>query len=336
MKFIDEAVILVESGHGGRGGLSFRREKFVPKGGPDGGNGGKGGDVVLRASLRKRTLYDFTHRRSFKAENGKNGSANMRTGRDGDDLIIEIPAGTMVLNAQTGELIHDFTQDDEQFVLLAGGRGGKGNAHFKTATHQTPRFSQPGEPGKSLEIKLVLKLIADVGLVGLPNAGKSTLLSAISAATPKIADYPFTTLVPNLAVVYPPNSEPFIAADIPGLIEGAHTGAGLGTRFLRHIERTRILVHLLDASVIDPQDPLHDYRTIEAELHRFNPSLSQKPRLIVLNKLDVAHAEALADRFEEAVWPTEVFRISAKTGMGTETLIRQLARILDHHGMSRS
>lgn len=335
MKFLDEAVITVSSGHGGRGGLSFRREKFIPKGGPDGGNGGKGGDIVLRASLQKRTLYDLSHCRSFKAANGANGSSNMRTGRDGSDLVIEIPAGTTVLNAATGELIHDFTQNDETFVLLRGGRGGKGNAHFKTATHQTPRFSQPGEPSQSLEIKLVLKLIADVGIVGLPNAGKSTLLAAISSATPKIADYPFTTLIPNLAAVYPVHSEPFIAADIPGLIEGAHTGAGLGIQFLKHIERTRILVHLIDASAIDPADPLKFYRTIQDELSRFNASLSAKPQILVLNKMDVEEASVAADIFENAVFPTSVIRISAYTGMGLQALLQHLAQLLDDDGTPR-
>lgn len=335
MKFLDEALITVTSGHGGRGGLSFRREKFIPKGGPDGGNGGKGGDIVLRASLQKRTLYDLSHRRSFKAADGGNGSSNMKTGRDGSDLVIEIPAGTTVLNAATGELIHDFTQNDEVFVLLRGGRGGKGNAHFKTATHQTPRFSQPGEPSRSLEIKLVLKLIADVGIIGLPNAGKSTLLAAISSATPKIADYPFTTLIPNLAAVYPAHSEPFIAADIPGLIEGAHSGAGLGIQFLKHIERTRILVHLIDASAVDPADPLKSYRTIQDELSSFNDLLSAKPQVLVLNKMDVQDASARADIFETAVSPRPVMRISAHTGMGLQALLQKLAQLLDDDESSR-
>ncbi len=329
MKFVDEAVITVASGNGGAGCVSFRREKFIPRGGPDGGNGGKGGDVILRTSSRKRTLYDFTHRDQFRAENGDSGQGNLKTGKDGQDLVIEIPSGTVVMDAETGDVIHDFSDSEEIYVLARGGRGGKGNTHFKTSTHQTPRFSQPGEPGHTYRIRLVLKLIADVGIIGLPNAGKSTLLSAVSAAKPRIGAYPFTTLSPNLAVIYPRNGDPFIAADIPGLIEGAHQGAGLGTRFLRHIERTRLLVHLIDISEIQPEDPLHDYQTVRSELARYNPSLCDKPRIVVLNKMDLPGATDKAGIFHDALSSERICEISAMAGQGLDQLLALVVKILD-------
>ena len=330
MKFIDEANISVESGKGGSGCVSFRREKFIPKGGPDGGNGGKGGDIILKTSARKRTLYDFNYKKYFKAPNGSGGEGNQRTGKDGDDLIIEIPPGTLVTDTETGEPIHDFVLPGEIYVLAKGGRGGQGNTHFKTSTHQTPRFSQPGEPGQILAVHLELKLIADIGIVGLPNAGKSTLISTISSAHPKIGAYPFTTLIPNLGVVTPRwGGEPIVVADIPGLIEGAHEGAGLGIRFLKHIERTRFLVHLIDVSAIDPNDPLKDYNTINHELASYSEALGSKLQIIVLNKMDLSGAETAADRFRQAAGSRQVLRISAATGSGLDEFISTVVRLLD-------
>lgn len=334
MKFIDEANITIESGNGGSGCVSFRREKFIPKGGPDGGSGGRGGDILLVASSRKRTLYDFNYQKSFKAQNGSGGGANQRTGKDGDDLIIEIPPGTLVVNADTGEPIKDFVHPGETFVLAKGGRGGQGNTHFKTSTHQTPRFAQPGEPGETLNIRLELKLIADVGLVGLPNAGKSTLISAISSARPKIGAYPFTTLIPNLGVVKPRwGGEAFVVADIPGLIEGAHAGAGLGIQFLKHVERTRFLVHLIDVSAIDLNDPLRDYETINHELSQYSELLSHKPQIVVLSKMDLTGAQEAADSFQKAIesQPSRrsLRRISAVTGSGIDDLISTIVSFLD-------
>ena len=338
MKFIDEANITIESGKGGSGCVSFRREKFIPKGGPDGGSGGRGGDIILVTSSRKRTLYDFNYKKNFKAQNGSGGGANQRTGKDGDDLIVEIPPGTLVVNADTGEPIKDFVNPDETFVLAKGGRGGQGNTHFKTSTHQTPRFAQPGEPGETFNIRLELKLIADVGLVGLPNAGKSTLISAISSARPKIGAYPFTTLIPNLGVVKPRwGGEAFIVADIPGLIEGAHAGAGLGIQFLKHVERTRFLVHLIDVSAIDADDPLRDYETINHELTMYSELLSHKPQIVVLSKMDLTGAETAADLFQKAIESHPAKRslqgspgrISAVTGSGIDDLISTIVSFLD-------
>ena len=336
MKFIDEVFITVQSGDGGRGCVSFRREKFIPKGGPDGGDGGKGGDVILISTSRRRTLYPFRFKRQFKAQNGAHGQGSQKTGKNGSDLTIEIPPGTIVSDAETNELLKDFTQPDETFVVAKGGRGGQGNTRFKSSTQRTPRFAQPGEPGQYLKLKLELKLLADVGLVGLPNAGKSTLISVISSATPKIADYPFTTLTPTLGVVQPDQAESFVVADIPGLIEGAHKGAGLGIRFLRHIERTRILVHLIDAAAIDPQNPLASYETINQELAQYNPLLMEKPQIIVLNKMDITGADQAAEAFEAAINGRQVLKISAATRKGIEPLKFKLAEFLDEpHGKKK-
>lgn len=329
MKFIDEAKITVESGSGGNGCLSFRREKFIPQGGPDGGNGGKGGDVVLLSTNRKRTLYQFRFKREFKAKNGHPGEGRQKTGKKGEDLVIEVPPGTLVIDPADGSIIKDFDKADEVFVIARGGRGGKGNTHFKSSTHRTPRFAQPGEPGEFHELKLELKLLADVGIIGLPNAGKSTLVQAISSAKPKIGNYPFTTLSPNLGVVNTGWGEPFVVADIPGLIEGAHEGAGLGTKFLRHIERTRILIHLIDVTRIDGLDPLKDFHTINRELVLYNETLVEKPQIIVLNKLDIPGADAAATRFEASMPENEVFRISAVTGEGTNRLLSKVVQLLD-------
>ncbi len=329
MKFIDEVFISVQSGDGGKGCVSFRREKFVPRGGPDGGDGGKGGDVILQSTSRRRTLYPFRFKRQFRARNGAHGRGKQQTGRNGEDLIIEIPPGTLVSNAETNELLIDFTKPDESFVIARGGRGGQGNARFKTSTHRTPRFAQPGESGQFLKLKLELKLLADIGIIGLPNAGKSTLISVLSSATPKIADYPFTTLNPVLGVVQPEQEEPFVVADIPGLIEGAHKGAGLGIRFLRHIERTRILVHLIDAAGIDPQAPLANFDTINQELAQYNPQLMEKPQIIVLNKMDIPGTEQAAKVFREAVQGRPVMLISAAVRQGIEDLKYRLLELLD-------
>ena len=333
MKFIDEAIITVESGHGGNGCVSFRREKFVPHGGPDGGDGGKGGDVILHATSRKRTLYQFRFKRQFKAPNGSGGSGKQKTGKQGDDLIIEVPLGTVVTLQETGQVIKDFTAEDESFVVATGGRGGQGNTRFKSATHQTPRFAQPGEPGETYALKLELKSLADVGIIGLPNAGKSTLIHAISSANPKIGNYPFTTLIPNLGVVKTDWADPFVVADIPGLIEGAHKGAGLGIRFLKHIERTRILLHMVDASAIDPEHPLRDFDTINQELSQYNTQLADKPQIVVLNKIDLEEAKASAAIFEDQLMQRDgktVLRVSALSKKGIKKLLSKIIQLLDH------
>ena len=328
MKFVDEAIITVQSGNGGRGCVSFRREKYIPRGGPDGGDGGKGGDVVLRVSSGKRTLYDFRHKKQFRAQNGQQGQGRQKTGRDGEDLIIELPPGTLIRDAETGQIIADLVEAGQTFVAAKGGRGGQGNTRFKSATHRAPRFAQPGEPGQSLTLTLELKLIADVGIIGLPNAGKSTLISAISSANPKIGAYPFTTLTPNLGVVQAGSNQPFIVADIPGLIAGAHEGTGLGIRFLRHIERTGFLVHLVDASRIDLNSPLEDYRIVNAELAHYGRGLNEKPQIVVLNKMDLPGTAENARAFVSAVEDKSVLLISAVTGAGVDRLISHISRLM--------
>jgi GTPase len=330
VKFIDEAIITVRSGDGGNGCLSFRREKYVPLGGPDGGDGGKGGDVTLVSSQDRRTLYPFRFKHEFTAQRGGGGEGRQRTGKSGSDLVIEVPPGTIVRDAETGDIIKDFCLPGESFIIARGGRGGKGNTHFKSSTHRTPRFAQPGEAGEVKQLKLELKLLADVGIIGFPNAGKSTLISVISAARPKIADYPFTTLVPNLGVVKAGDREPFVVADIPGLIAGAHTGAGLGIHFLRHIERTRMLVHLIDASAIDPEKPLEAYDAINAELSSYSPDLARKPQIIALNKLDLPGTEERARAFKAALKKrTKLYLISAATVKGVDQLLAQISNRLD-------
>ncbi len=332
MKFIDEALITVQSGDGGRGCVSFRREKHVPRGGPDGGDGGKGGDVILKSTARRRTLYPFQFKRQFKAKNGAHGQGKQKTGRNAPDLIIEIPPGTQIKDAASGEVLKDFTVSGECYTVVQGGRGGQGNARFKTATNRAPRYAQAGEEGRSQALKLELKLLADVGIIGLPNAGKSTLISVISSAAPKIANYPFTTLAPKLGVVETAWGEPFVVADIPGLIEGAHSGAGLGTQFLRHIERTRILIHLIDAAAINPEHPLVPLKTVNRELKFFNPQLIQKPQIVVLNKLDLPQASAAAEAFATALEPDPVLLISAKKKRGIKRLISRTIEMLDRSG----
>ncbi|MFP4031894.1 MAG: GTPase ObgE [Desulfococcaceae bacterium] len=332
MKFVDEATITVRSGNGGNGCLSFRRERFIPKGGPDGGDGGRGGDVRVAASPRIRTLYDFRSRRQFRAPNGRPGEGGQRTGRGGDDLVVEVPLGTLVYDADDGTPLADLTGPEDSVVVARGGRGGRGNLHFKSSTHRTPRFAQPGEPGETRNLRLELKLLADVGIVGFPNAGKSTLIGALSAARPRIADYPFTTVAPNLGVVTD-GGDPFVVADVPGLIEGAHAGAGLGVRFLRHLERTRLLVHLIDAAEIDPDAPLERYGAIQRELSRYSVDLGDRPQVVVFSKMDIPEAEVGSELFEMAAreigLSVHPLRISAATRSGLRRLVGEIRRRLD-------
>ncbi len=337
MKFIDEALITVRSGDGGSGCVSFRRERSVPRGGPDGGDGGKGGDVILKTTSRKRTLHHFQFKRQFRAQRGVNGQGKQKTGKNGDDLIIELPPGTVVTDADTGQVLKDFIDPDEKYVIAEGGRGGQGNRRFTTSTNRAPRFAQPGEPGEGLTLKLDLKLLADVGIIGLPNAGKSTLTRAVSAANPEVGSYPFTTLTPSLGVVHVDWGEPFVVADIPGLIEGAHNGAGLGIQFLRHIERTRVLLHLVDVSSIDPEAPLAGYETINNEMVLYSEDIMKKPQIVVLNKLDVPGAEELAKSFRSALKKDRFFKknpvslsISAIERKGIEELKSEITRLLDN------
>jgi len=328
VKFVDEAVITVESGNGGKGCVSFRREARVPRGGPDGGDGGRGGHVILTATARHNSLYPFQFKRHFKAKNGTPGQGKQKTGKNGADLTIEIPPGTLVREAETGRHLKDFDTPGDTLVVAAGGAGGRGNTHFKSSTHQAPKFAQPGEPGQILTLQLELKLIADAGIIGLPNAGKSTLIRAISAARPKVGDYPFTTLFPNLGVVETGDRLPFVVADIPGLIAGAHAGAGLGIRFLRHIERTRILVHLIDGSRIDPAAPRDAFETVNSELRLYNPELGRKRQIVAINKLDLPGVRERAEAFSKQAGGITVQCISARTGEGIEDLLSEIQRVL--------
>ncbi len=334
--FIDEAKIRVKAGDGGNGCMAFRREKFVPRGGPSGGDGGKGGDVVMESSERHNTLVHFRFNPEYKAERGRHGEGSKRTGQDGADVVLKVPVGTILYDDDTGERLHDFSRADERLVIARGGRGGRGNARFATSTHQAPRECEPGRPGEERAYRLELKLLADVGLVGYPNVGKSTLISRISAARPKIADYPFTTLEPNLGVVAiaepgDPDQVSFVVADIPGLIEGAHTGAGLGTQFLRHIERTRLLVHLVDVSDSSGRpDPVHDMEVIMGELKSFGAHLEDKPMLLVASKMDIVNKEKLAKlRRYAKKHALELYPISAATGEGVEQLKLTMSRRLE-------
>jgi GTP-binding protein len=315
--------------------VAFRREKFVPRGGPSGGDGGRGGDVVLRSSKTHNTLIQFRYRPEHKAENGRNGEGSKCAGRDGESLVLEVPPGTVVYEADSGEKLFDFTAADQEFIAVQGGRGGRGNARFATSTNQAPRKAQPGTPGEERRLRLELKLLADVGLVGFPNAGKSTLISRLSAAHPKIADYPFTTLEPNLGVVEIDEFHGFLMADIPGLIEGAHEGHGLGVQFLRHIERTRLLVHLIDVSEQSGRDPVRDYGIIVGELQSFSEDLVRKPMVVVATKIDATQdpkrIEGLREFCRREGLP--FFAISAVTGAGVDELkyalgarVRELAQ----------
>ena len=332
MKFVDEAIVKVQAGNGGRGSVSFRREKFVPLGGPDGGDGGSGGSVYLRAEPGMNTLADFRISRTYKAAHGQPGGGRDCTGRGGDDLHVPVPLGTVITDADTEEVIGDLTMPGQGLLVAQGGRGGWGNARFKSSTNRAPRQHGSGLPGERRTLQLELKLIADVGLLGLPNAGKSTLIRAVSAARPKVAEYPFTTLHPNLGVVSVGEHRSFVMADIPGLIEGAAEGAGLGIRFLKHLQRTRLLLHLVDIAPPDPDaDPVRDARAIAAELKKFSPALVKTPRWLVLNKLDLFEAAEGERRCREIVrrlrWKGPVFRISGATGQGT----RELAQAVMTH-----
>lgn len=352
MRFIDEAQIEVSAGHGGPGSVSFRRETMEPRGGPDGGDGGAGGDVIFVASVQLGTLQDFRYRRAYKAEAGQHGQGTNKAGRDGEDVRVRVPVGTLIRDVETGELLKEFMADGEEWVACKGGRGGKGNAHFVTSTHQAPRFAQPGEDGGRLSLKVELKLLADAAIIGFPNAGKSTLISRMSAARPKVADYPFTTLVPNLGVVSLPEYKSFVIADIPGLIEGAHSGLGLGHKFLRHIERTALFVHLLDGAQVleEATNPMVEdsfeqaiqlcvnrYEAIRKELGLFNEALLSKPEIVVLNKLDVLSSdpelvERIRNRLRERIAQIrgqstderEPWVISAVSGAGVQSLILEL------------
>lgn len=325
MRFVDEATITVRSGKGGNGCVSFRREKYIPKGGPDGGDGGRGGDVIFRASAKLLTLYDFRLKRVYEAENGKPGQGRNKIGRAGQDLVIDLPVGTLLYQVDEDgnqELLADLVEEGQEVLLARGGRGGKGNAFFKSATHQTPRFSQPGEEGQEFRIRLELKILADIGLIGLPNAGKSTFISQISAAKPKIASYPFTTLVPNLGVIQDDIGRKMVIADIPGLIEGAHSGHGLGDTFLKHVERTRFLVHILSMEDMDMDNPWAGFDLVDQELALYSPELTRKEQVRVVNKIDLFSAEEI-DRLRKraASDGRTVHFISAKEGTGVEGLM---------------
>ncbi|MCK9229583.1 MAG: GTPase ObgE [Syntrophales bacterium] len=325
MKFVDEAKIYIKAGNGGRGCVSFRREKHVPRGGPDGGNGGKGGNVILRASSNRHTLLDLKFNQHWKAQNGGPGGGNNRTGKNGTDVEISVPMGTVIRDAESGTLLGDLVGEGQVCIAAKGGMGGRGNAHFKTATRRTPRFAQDGIAGDERTITLELKLLADVGIIGFPNAGKSTLISSISAARPKIADYPFTTLTPNLGVVQYGDYDSFVIADIPGLIEGAHRGTGLGTQFLRHVERTSVLLHVIDISREECRGAWQDYEAINKELALFNDSMLEKPQVVVFSKMDLPAVRREADReslpFRKHSIP--VCLVSAVTGAGLTELIRE-------------
>ena len=323
--FIDEAIIRIKAGGGGNGCMAFRREKFVPRGGPSGGDGGRGGDVIMESSERHNTLVHFRFNPEYNAQRGRHGEGSNCTGRDGEGVVLKVPVGTIVYDQTTGEKVHDFSQPDERMIVAHGGRGGRGNQHFATSTHQAPREHELGKPGEERVLRLELKLLADVGLVGYPNVGKSTLISRISAARPKIADYPFTTLQPNLGVVTvgdAPHENSYVVADIPGLIEGAHAGTGLGTQFLRHIERTRLLAHLVDVSDASGRpDPVKDFDVIMTELKKFGADLEKKPMIVVASKIDVANPEKLAKLRKYAKkLKLDLFEISAVTGAGIPQL----------------
>jgi GTP-binding protein len=335
MKFVDEATIRVLAGDGGHGCLSFRREKYIERGGPDGGDGGHGGSVYLVAEPSMNTLADFRVARKFKADAGQPGAGRNKTGRSGDDLEVQIPSGTVVHDVDTGELICDLTEPGQRQKIAEGGRGGLGNTRFKSSVNRAPRKITNGTPGEARHLKLELKVLADVGLLGMPNAGKSTLISAMSEARPRIADYPFTTLYPNLGVVRVGSLQSFVMADIPGLIEGASEGAGLGIQFLKHLQRTRLLLHLVDIAPLDPDaNPADDVKAIVKELQRFSAELADKPRWLVINKIDLLAADQLAevrDKLLSALaWDGPVFEVSAATGQGTEALGQAIMRELEN------
>lgn len=333
MQFIDQVKVYVKAGDGGRGCVSFRREKYVARGGPNGGDGGKGADIIIKATSNINTLLDIKYQQRYQAEKGQHGMGRDMHGKNGKNLIIPVPLGTLIKDFETGEVLYDLTEEDQEFIAVKGGRGGLGNAHFKSATRQAPRFAQPGEPGEEKTLHLELKLLADVGLIGLPNAGKSTLISALSSAKPKIADYPFTTLVPHLGVVKYGDYNSFVIADIPGLIEGAHAGTGLGFQFLRHVERTSVLLHLVDISEMAENDPADNLEKIKKELELFNPELMKKPQAVAGTKLDIKgdgqRLDTLAKYCEDKQY--DFFPICSVTGEGLKELVQYLTKIVDEH-----
>ena len=333
--FADRAKIYVRSGKGGDGHVSFRREKYVPSGGPDGGDGGHGGDVIFVVDEGLNTLIDFRHIRKYKAGDGEEGGKKNCRGKDGEDIIIKVPAGTVIKEAQSGQVITDMSGDNKRVVLLKGGKGGNGNQHYATSTMQAPKYAQPGKPAQELWVNLELKVIADVGLVGFPNVGKSTFLSRVTNAQPKIANYHFTTLNPNLGVVDLDGADGFVIADIPGLIEGASEGVGLGHEFLRHIERTRVLIHMVDAASTEGRDPIEDIHAINEELKAYNPEIAKRPQVIAANKIDCFYGEdrekvlqAIKDEFEPD--GISVYPISAVSGEGVQELLYHVKDMLDH------
>ncbi len=333
MKFVDEANIRVHAGDGGNGCISFRREKFIPFGGPDGGDGGYGGSVWLVADEGLNTLVDFRHQRSFKARRGENGMGSQMYGKGGEDTVVRVPVGTMITNVDTDEVIGDLTSHGQRMLVAQGGKGGLGNIHFKTSVNRAPRKATPGTPGDVRELKLELRLLADVGLLGFPNAGKSTFIRAVSAATPRVADYPFTTLVPNLGVVSLGTDQSFVIADIPGLIEGAADGAGLGIQFLRHVARTSLLLHLVDIAPLDDTDVVAQVRAIEQELAKFNPELLERPRWLVLNKADMLpedERDEVAQRIiAELGWTQPWFLVSAIARENTMAVCQQVQQFFE-------
>ncbi|SCN21746.1 GTP-binding protein obg [Clostridium sp. N3C] len=329
--FIDKAKIFVKSGDGGHGAVSFRREKYVPLGGPDGGDGGRGGDVVLVADPNMTTLLDFKYKRKYLAENGVNGSGSKRYGKDGETLYIKVPMGTIIRDVETNKIMADLSHSGDSYVVARGGKGGKGNAKFATPTRQAPNFAEPGMPGEERWIELELKLLADVGLLGFPNVGKSTLLSVVSKAQPKIANYHFTTLKPNLGVVSVPGGFSFVMADIPGIIEGAAEGVGLGLDFLRHIERTRLLIHVVDISGLEGRDPVEDFIKINEELKKYSVKLWDRPQIIAANKCDMLYDESVFENFKaklNEMGYTQIFKISAASRQGVDELMKAAAEAL--------
>jgi GTP-binding protein len=329
MGFVDEAVISVRSGDGGRGCVSFRREKYIPKGGPDGGDGGNGGNVIVRATKRLNTLSDYRLRKHFKAQGGRPGRGKNQTGKDGKDIILKVPLGTIIYDHESGELLADLIQEDQEIFVIPGGKGGKGNQHFATPTNRAPRIAQPGLPGQDRKIRLSLKYLADVGIIGLPNAGKSTLLSRLTKARPRIDHYPFTTLFPNLGVLVFDDERTLTVADVPGLVEGASEGRGLGHRFLRHIERTRLLLHVIDITYVPEREPLEDFFSLRNEMEQFDPSLMLKDQMVLVNKIDIhspehRSIESIRRAFEDM--GIDAVPVSALTGEGLDEVKGILSR----------
>ena len=329
--FIDSAKIYIKAGNGGNGLVSFHREKYVAAGGPDGGDGGRGGSIIFIADEGMRTLADFRYKRKYVADNGQDGGAANSSGRSGQDLVIKLPPGTLIKDEATGRILSDLTKAGQSFVAAKGGKGGAGNQHFATPTRQVPNFAKSGDPGEERTVILELKLLADVGLIGFPNVGKSTILSMVTAARPKIANYHFTTINPNLGVVTLEDTKGFVLADIPGLIEGAHEGIGLGDKFLKHIERTRILIHVIDMAAIEGRDPIEDFRVINEELEKYNPVLAARPQVVAANKMEIPGAQEQLERFKQAVEPEgyTVFPVSAATNKGLRELMYHVSRMLE-------